>query len=514
MSEPDGSRWHRRLDDLADRVTSACHGRTPEDVVDRFADVALTVVGADMAAISLVEPEQDRVRTVVNVGRLTEWEERHPDGEYYALADYPNLAGIVTGVGAWSAALGAGSDTVEPAERELMARSGRSAAAAASAVVDGRVWAEIYVARDTADAFDAQDVQMLRLLAMALGTMRSMFALASEDLSHGTDALTGLRLRPAVERALADASGELTLALFDVDGLKVMNDGFGHAAGDRLLVAAARALVDHVGALPGAVVARWGGDEFAAVVPDVPPADVVAASLEAQLRLQREIRGGWMSCGVAARSDVRSGSGWGRPVMRLADATLYRAKRERLQEPLRAWRTPAPAERLGTAAASGLPPHVRTTLEAVSSDVARLAAVVDAAGWWVSRAAPGSTSVVTLAREVRRDRRGEAADVQDVGDVYELTDLPWRAEALDGASWWVGITDRDADRGEVALLAETGLTGRLVAGTRDATGAGWLVELCADPLTAPLGDVEGDVRVLLAAAVGAGTSSGPTAGSG
>ncbi len=56
----------------------------------------------------------------------------------------------------------------------------------------------------------------------------------------------------------------VALALIDLDGFKVINDNFGHAVGDRLIVAVAEMLADLCG--KSAIVARLGGDEFAIVV--------------------------------------------------------------------------------------------------------------------------------------------------------------------------------------------------------------------------------------------------------
>jgi diguanylate cyclase len=80
-----------------------------------------------------------------------------------------------------------------------------------------------------------------------------------------TDPLTGLRNRRALiaaaERAFAEAPGAVSLALFDLDGFKAVNDRHGHAVGDDLLVEVAQRL--RRSATPGAVIARLGGDEFA-----------------------------------------------------------------------------------------------------------------------------------------------------------------------------------------------------------------------------------------------------------
>ncbi|MDM0056301.1 putative bifunctional diguanylate cyclase/phosphodiesterase [Variovorax fucosicus] len=85
------------------------------------------------------------------------------------------------------------------------------------------------------------------------------------------DELTGLpnRLllndRMAQALAQADRSGcPMALLFLDLDGFKFINDSFGHAAGDAVLVAVAGRMSDAIGA--GDIVARLGGDEFVMVL--------------------------------------------------------------------------------------------------------------------------------------------------------------------------------------------------------------------------------------------------------
>jgi diguanylate cyclase (GGDEF)-like protein len=85
------------------------------------------------------------------------------------------------------------------------------------------------------------------------------------------DALTPLFNRRALMRELARAlavteryGGPASLVYFDLDGLKVINDRFGHSAGDVVLQAVAARLIGNVRASD--VAGRMGGDEFAVIL--------------------------------------------------------------------------------------------------------------------------------------------------------------------------------------------------------------------------------------------------------
>ena len=103
---------------------------------------------------------------------------------------------------------------------------------------------------------------------------------AHRDLAEQalTDTLTGLANRAAFTAALDEATVEAedrTWVLFlDLDDFKVVNDDFGHAAGDQLL--------RHIGArMLGALreqdlCARLGGDEFGVLLREAEPDDPLA----------------------------------------------------------------------------------------------------------------------------------------------------------------------------------------------------------------------------------------------
>ena len=76
-----------------------------------------------------------------------------------------------------------------------------------------------------------------------------------------TDALCDIPNRAAFVERLAASPVRGVVAMVDLDGLKTINDRYGHAAGDAALAMTARVLRDRCGA--GATVYRIGGDEFA-----------------------------------------------------------------------------------------------------------------------------------------------------------------------------------------------------------------------------------------------------------
>ncbi len=89
-----------------------------------------------------------------------------------------------------------------------------------------------------------------------------------EYLSYN-DQLTGLYNRRFFEEELLRLDIEknlpLTIIMADVNGLKLVNDSFGHSAGDKLLIKVAEVLM--AGCRSNDIVARLGGDEFAILLP-------------------------------------------------------------------------------------------------------------------------------------------------------------------------------------------------------------------------------------------------------
>ena len=171
---------------------------------------------------------------------------------------------------------------------------------------------------------------LLRDMTRQLAQQESLRRTALEDALTGLPNRNGLL--EVLDLHLQDGTGAVGLALLGLDNFKAVNDTLGHANGDAVLQAVAAGLQS---LLPdGATVARFGGDEFALVYPEVD-----AAALEQRLlaafageRLPYEVNGHRIlleaSIGLALFNPADEGgvaieSG---DLIARADLALYRAK--------------------------------------------------------------------------------------------------------------------------------------------------------------------------------------------
>jgi diguanylate cyclase len=160
--------------------------------------------------------------------------------------------------------------------------------------------------------------------------------LAEAKREAGTDPLTGAANRRRLEEVLAaEATREdgapFSLLLLDIDSFKGFNDRHGHQVGDQALRLMARLLVEMVKG--GDLVARFGGEEFAVVLPETGLAHALALAEKIRARLAtqrvrlrrdgRTLEAITISVGVA---EFRPGERLEDLVAR-TDEALYRAKR-------------------------------------------------------------------------------------------------------------------------------------------------------------------------------------------
>jgi diguanylate cyclase len=156
------------------------------------------------------------------------------------------------------------------------------------------------------------------------------------DVLLRTDALSGLATRQhwheAVEREFARTgrSGRTaSLVLLDLDDFKRVNDQAGHLAGDEFIRRAGRVMRESL--RTGDLAGRYGGDEFAIVLPETGAGQAQAIAERIREALEQVRLDGWpfLSCtaslGIAA---VSQGTPTPTHWIEAADQALYRAKEE------------------------------------------------------------------------------------------------------------------------------------------------------------------------------------------
>jgi len=162
--------------------------------------------------------------------------------------------------------------------------------------------------------------------------------LQAEMLTHRAmhDPLTGLANRTLLQEVLQSVLEQpgvvdrVAVLACDLDGFKEINDRYGHAAGDDVLVHVAGVL--RAATARRGTVARLGGDEFIVVVQDVDgPRAVFEVAAAVHSGLQEPIRIGRRRVSVAASIGVALAepemlSGGAPALLAAADAALYRAK--------------------------------------------------------------------------------------------------------------------------------------------------------------------------------------------
>ena len=158
---------------------------------------------------------------------------------------------------------------------------------------------------------------------------------AAETVAN-LDALTSIanrrRFFERLEAALKRSRGGRPCAviLLDLDGFKAINDTYGHAAGDRVLIHVAR----QIGALQGrnCLAARLGGDEFALVIvgPGASPQQVQGLTRRIKNQICKPVEHDDASLFVGASIGVAHASDQvmtAAALIEAADGAMYRAKR-------------------------------------------------------------------------------------------------------------------------------------------------------------------------------------------
>jgi diguanylate cyclase (GGDEF)-like protein len=499
--------------------------------LEMAAEEARAALGASAVSIARADFDRSTLQVLVNVGVLAEGEVRFPTEEEYPFEDFPAVETLLLKGEPY---LSCADDPNEvPFIAEWLRKGGRSSELGVPIMVDGEVWGELWAATAPGDSpLSADDTEFLQAAALYVAAAVSHAEhLARLERLAFEDSLTGLANRRALDERLeaalerAEITGRpVSLLVFDIDGMKGVNDRFGHATGDEALVAVADGLRRAIGDVEGALAFRLGGDEFCILLAGH-DGEEAAKVAQAALNLLQSSSGRRLtaSCGVAT-----TGPNVARPkeLFRSADAAQYAAKRagrgrvsvsrpavdtqvEAARAPWRFFRDRSDSAlslletALGVLDGPLADANEEERLEAVA---ATASAALDVVSWTISMSdGSGDVRAVLVGMGRVDDSGGSESFTFDDAVSYVVADYPITEQALrDESAFCVEIDDPDADAGELAILRKLGASQVLGAAARGRDGT-YLLELYGDARTASLHHARAELRLLVLEAVhGAG----------
>jgi diguanylate cyclase (GGDEF)-like protein len=275
---------------LLELATSLSQVTTQHDVIERVADAVPSVVGCDSVCIMLWHPHNRTLQAEATRGVAASAEAKLR-ARGITEADVPNLREIL----AVNQPLFASYEQLGAPVQALFGLT-KPAAVAVMPISHGDELLGVVAVADRKDADRLRNDPHVRerLKGMAYHAATALLnAKLIERIRHQAlhDGLTELAnrllLQDHAEQSVARArrnGSKVALVFVDLDGFKAVNDRFGHATGDRLLIEVAGRLQRIARASD--TVARVGGDEFALLVTDITDrstVDIIIARVRREL---------------------------------------------------------------------------------------------------------------------------------------------------------------------------------------------------------------------------------------
>jgi diguanylate cyclase (GGDEF)-like protein/excisionase family DNA binding protein len=313
----------RRLMAVNERLLSTLD---PSGVLEMIADSLKTVVAYDSLTIYRIDKERGVRRPVIARDRFAE-----------LILGYD--APLGTGLTGWAVdhrePLLANDAHMDPRSIQIPGTPFEpESMVIVPLMAEGEVLGTLNIGRMGTDEahYNQNEFELTKLFAaQAAIALRNAEAHDEVKVQAERDALTGLRNHGAFQRELqgfisGGAARQVAVLMMDLDRFKGYNDRNGHPAGDELLVHVSRAIESCI--RQGDRAYRYGGDEFAVILPDCPrqPAEEVARRIRSAVESIPDESGGphvTISVGIACHPDDATDKD---SLVETADQALFVAK--------------------------------------------------------------------------------------------------------------------------------------------------------------------------------------------